>query len=126
MRVFDCEIFRFAISEYPSEAASRRLSVQVPQKLTLLEQAPAKTHEAIVALFREKPVWACAAVDDLITTKRLPTGTRRWLLSYGYRFLDGPWVNAWVERGLDPRELPALRVHQTLNFRTGPSWCETP
>lgn len=69
------------------------------------------------------PCRAAAAVDDLIATKRLPQGTRKWLMSYAYRFEDGPWLKAWVERGVDPRERPEMRRYQTVTFRTAPSWC---
>lgn len=61
-------------------------------------------------------------MDDLIATKRLPQGSRRWLMSYAYRFEDGPWLRAWIERGVDPRTRADLRRYQTLTFRTGPSW----
>ena len=99
-------------------------ATSVPQALTAdSEFAPPPAVEAVLGpLFQERVVWSNAALSQ-----RLPTGAagaqlRRYIPSYAYRFVNGPWHRQWVRRGLDPRVDPSTGPYQCLDYRLPKEW----
>ena len=99
-------------------------ATDVPQALPAdSEFAPPPAVEAVLGpLFQERVVWSNAALSQ-----RLPTGAagaqlRRYIPSYAYRFVNGPWHRQWVKRGLDPRVDPTTGPFQCLDYRLPKEW----
>lgn len=44
------------------------------------------------------------------------------LVKLCYRFKNGPWKNAWVKRGYDPRQHPESRQYQVLEYTLPADW----
>ena len=68
-------------------------------------------------LFEERPIWTRRALHN-----HLPDNAAHFLLKYaisycGYSFRSGPWRDAIVRFGLDPRTDPQYRIYQTLMFQ---------
>ncbi|KAK4138653.1 hypothetical protein BT67DRAFT_413220 [Trichocladium antarcticum] len=70
----------------------------------------------------ERPIWTRRSMWNRLGAKfaELPKngGLVRHCLQYaGYQFKGGPWRDALVRYGLDPRSDPKYRVYQTLIFK---------
>jgi general transcription factor 3C polypeptide 5 (transcription factor C subunit 1) len=70
----------------------------------------------------ERPIWTRRSMWNRLGAKfaELPKngGLVRHCLQYaGYQFKGGPWRDALVKYGLDPRADPKYRVYQTLIFK---------
>ncbi|KAJ4302171.1 tau 95 subunit of transcription factor TFIIIC [Collariella sp. IMI 366227] len=70
----------------------------------------------------ERPIWTRRSMWNRLGAKfaELPKngGLVRHCLQYaGYQFKGGPWRDALVRYGLDPRTDPRYRVYQTLIFK---------
>jgi hypothetical protein len=103
-------------------------ATDVPQVIPAdSEFAPPPAVEAVLGpLFQERLVWSNAALGQ-----RLPTGAagaqlRRYIPSYAYRFVNGPWHRQWVKRGLDPRVDPSAGPFQCLDYRLPKEWYPRP
>ncbi|XP_057370022.1 general transcription factor 3C polypeptide 5-like [Daphnia carinata] len=70
----------------------------------------------IKKMFEERPVWTKAALTYHVAG--VDKNSLRFILaSAAYYFTTGPWRNAWVRIGYDPRQDPEARTYQILDFR---------
>ncbi|KAL2196319.1 RNA polymerase III transcription factor IIIC subunit-domain-containing protein [Corynascus similis CBS 632.67] len=104
-----------AHDEYPVPSGPRRQpdmsDPQVAAIITEMRQA-----------MEERPIWTRRSMWNRLGAKfaELPKngGLVRHCLQYaGYQFKGGPWRDALVKYGLDPRSDPKYRVYQTLIFK---------
>ncbi|EAQ85987.1 hypothetical protein CHGG_07240 [Chaetomium globosum CBS 148.51] len=104
-----------AHDEYPVPTAPRRQpdmsDPQVAAIITEMRQA-----------MDERPIWTRRSMWNRLGAKfaELPKngGLVRHCLQYaGYQFKGGPWRDALVRYGLDPRADPQYRIYQTLIFK---------
>ncbi|KAK4238723.1 transcription factor tau subunit sfc1 [Achaetomium macrosporum] len=104
-----------AHDEYPVPSAPRRQpDMSDPQIAAIIT-------EMRVAM-EERPIWTRRSMWNRLGAKfaELPKngGLVRHCLQYaGYQFKGGPWRDALVKYGLDPRTDPKYRVYQTLIFK---------
>ncbi|KAL2177890.1 RNA polymerase III transcription factor IIIC subunit-domain-containing protein [Thermothelomyces heterothallicus CBS 202.75] len=104
-----------AHDEYPVPSGPRRepdmSDPQVAAIITEMRQA-----------MEERPIWTRRSMWNRLGAKfaELPKngGLVRHCLQYaGYQFKGGPWRDALVKYGLDPRSDPKYRIYQTLIFK---------
>ncbi|KAK4657311.1 tau 95 subunit of transcription factor TFIIIC [Podospora pseudocomata] len=74
------------------------------------------------AAMEERPIWTRRSMWNRLGAKfaELPKNgglVRHCLQFAGYQFKGGPWRDALVKYGLDPRSDPKYRVYQTLIFK---------
>ncbi|KAK4199929.1 putative transcription factor tau subunit sfc1 [Triangularia verruculosa] len=74
------------------------------------------------AAMEERPIWTRRSMWNRLGAKfaELPKNgglVRHCLQFAGYQFKGGPWRDALVKYGLDPRTDPKYRVYQTLIFK---------
>jgi len=85
--------------------------------------APGEAEEALVGrlreLFERRPVWQRSALDENLEPgeKVAPWKVSAAIRQVAFFFLDGPWRNAYVRFGFDPRKEPEARIFQMLDFR---------
>ncbi|KAL1841349.1 hypothetical protein VTJ49DRAFT_7129 [Mycothermus thermophilus] len=117
-----------AHDEYPVPSAPRRPpDMSDPQVAAII-------NEMRLAM-EERPIWTRRSMWNRLGTKfaELPKngGLVRYCLQFaGYQFKGGPWRDALVKYGVDPRSDPKYRIYQTLIFKlhktrlgtTGRSW----
>ncbi|KAI9828857.1 MAG: tau 95 subunit of transcription factor TFIIIC [Phylliscum demangeonii] len=71
--------------------------------------------EQLRRLLEERPLWSRRALTN---KTKIPTGLLRSAWQYvGYLFRSGPWREALVRFGVDPRTDPKYRIYQTLMFQ---------
>ncbi|KAI2609267.1 hypothetical protein GGR54DRAFT_618412 [Hypoxylon sp. NC1633] len=85
----------------------REPSMQVPREL--LSQ--------LQALMEERPIWTRRAILNRVIGDYTDTGIKVALQLVGYQFRGGPWRDAFVKYGVDPRQDPKFRSYQTLAFK---------
>ncbi|KAH7033380.1 RNA polymerase III transcription factor IIIC subunit-domain-containing protein [Microdochium trichocladiopsis] len=93
----------------------------VPDKPKRLETdtAPVKDNvlNAIRKAFDERPIWTRRALSNrlrgLVTENQMKVG----IPLVGYQFRGGPWRDAVIRYGIDPRSDPKYRIYQTLQFK---------
>ncbi|KAA8642948.1 hypothetical protein EYZ11_001093 [Aspergillus tanneri] len=88
--------------------------------ISSLEENLQETIRAVEELFTQRPAWTRRGLRN-----SLKTGDQRYLLRHaipyvGYIFRSGPWRDAIVKFGHDPRTSPDYRIYQTLMFRILP------
>ena len=104
-----------AHDEYPVPAAPRRQpDMSDPQVAAIITE--------MRLAMDERPIWTRRSMWNRLGAKfaELPKngGLVRHCLQYaGYQFKGGPWRDALVKYGLDPRTDPKYRVYQTLIFK---------
>ncbi|KAK5656286.1 hypothetical protein OQA88_4666 [Cercophora sp. LCS_1] len=107
--------FFIAHDEYPVPAApSREPDMSDPQIAMIM-------NEMRIAM-EERPIWTRRSMWNRLGTKfaSLPKSgslVRHCLQYAGYQFKGGPWRDALVKYGLDPRSDPKYRIYQTLIFK---------
>ncbi|KAI5867173.1 hypothetical protein GGS23DRAFT_164707 [Durotheca rogersii] len=69
------------------------------------------------ALMEERPVWTRRAILNRVTGNYTDSLLRIALQLVGYQFRGGPWRDAFVKYGVDPRTDPKFRIYQTLAFK---------
>lgn len=89
-----------------------------------LDSSLRTTIDVVRAYFEERPSWTRRAIRNL-----LPSPEQRYLLRHaipyiGYIFRSGPWRDAIIKLGHDPRTSPEYRHYQTFMFRTLPREAE--
>lgn len=88
--------------------------------LTLLEPAMRRLIESARLLFDERPIWTRRALHNRVAAKELSAvgiNSAKYMYQYvGYLFDSGPWRDAVVKFGVDPRKDPSLRIYQTMTF----------
>ncbi len=88
--------------------------------LPLLEPAMQRLIESARLLFEERPIWTRRALLNRVSAKDLHavgSNSAKYMYQYlGYSFDAGPWRDAIVKFGVDPRKDPRLRIYQTMMF----------
>ncbi|PWY92153.1 hypothetical protein BO70DRAFT_424900 [Aspergillus heteromorphus CBS 117.55] len=89
-----------------------------------LDKILQETIAAVTALFSQRPAWTRRGLRN-----SLPTAEHRYALRHaipyvGYIFRSGPWRDAIIKFGHDPRTSPDYRVYQTTMFRILPREAE--
>ncbi|KAH6840919.1 RNA polymerase III transcription factor IIIC subunit-domain-containing protein [Chaetomium sp. MPI-CAGE-AT-0009] len=104
-----------AHDEYPVPTAPRRQpDMSDPQVAAIITE--------MRLAMDERPIWTRRSMWNRLGAKfaELPKngGLVRHCLQYaGYQFKGGPWRDALVRYGLDPRADPQYRIYQTLIFK---------
>lgn len=95
-------------NQYPVPEKPRRESaMQIPEGL--LNQ--------LHALMDERPIWTRRAILNHVVGDFTDSVLRVALQLVGYQFRGGPWRDAFIKYGLDPRTDPKFRIYQTLAFK---------
>merc|ERR1712071_172725 len=95
------------IPEKPREVAVRNLAVRFIKKDDV---------DLIRKLFDERPVWTKAGLAFF--AQNIENSAMKFILAASaYYFTTGPWRNAWVRFGYDPREDVNARNYQILDYR---------
>lgn len=74
----------------------------------------------IKQLFEQRPAWTRRALRNQLVTDEQRTLLRHAIPYVGYIFRSGPWRDAIIKLGLDPRSSPEYRHYQTIMFRILP------
>ena len=85
-----------------------------------LDSSLRATIDLVAALFEKRPAWTRRAIRN-----HLKNDEQRYLLRHavpyiGYIFRSGPWRDAIIKLGHDPRSSPEYRHYQTFMFRILP------
>ncbi|CAG8314966.1 unnamed protein product [Penicillium salamii] len=96
----------------------------VPQKarenlapIESLDASMQQTIAAIQSLYELHPVWTRRGIRNNLPSDEHRTNLRHAIPYVGYIFRSGPWRDAIVKLGLDPRTSPDYRHYQTFMFR---------
>lgn len=85
-----------------------------------LEPAMRRLIESAKRLFKERPIWTRRALHNRVSAEDLKTvglNSAKLIYQYlGYLFNSGPWRDAVVKYGVDPRKDPKLCIYQTMVF----------
>lgn len=87
--------------------ARREPTIEIPEEL--LKQ--------LHALMEERPIWTRRAIINSVTGNYADSMLRIALQLVGYQFRGGPWRDAFVKYGIDPRVDPKFKMYQTLAFK---------
>ncbi|KAK3365981.1 RNA polymerase III transcription factor IIIC subunit-domain-containing protein [Lasiosphaeria ovina] len=104
-----------AHDEYPVPSGPRRQpNMSDPQVAMIMTE--------MRLAMEERPIWTRRSMWNRLGSKfeELPKSgslVRHCLQYAGYQFKGGPWRDALVRYGLDPRSDPKYRVYQTLIFK---------
>lgn len=85
-----------------------------------LENGLRATIQVLEELFERRPAWTRRAIRNHLTTDEQRNNLRHAVPYVGYIFRSGPWRDAIVKLGHDPRTSPAYRDYQTFMFRIVP------
>ncbi|KAJ5586722.1 uncharacterized protein N7459_002487 [Penicillium hispanicum] len=85
-----------------------------------LDSALRGTIDAVNALFEQRPAWTRRALRNLLTSAEQRYLLRHAIPYIGYIFRSGPWRDAIIKLGHDPRTSPEYRHYQTFMFRILP------
>ncbi|OOQ89026.1 putative RNA polymerase III transcription factor subunit [Penicillium brasilianum] len=89
-----------------------------------LEKGLRATIQFLEELFSKRPAWTRRAIRNFLTTDEQRNFLRHAVPYVGYIFRSGPWRDAIVKLGHDPRTSPAYRDYQTFMFRILPREAE--
>ncbi|KAL2788276.1 RNA polymerase III transcription factor IIIC subunit-domain-containing protein [Aspergillus keveii] len=84
-----------------------------------------ETINVINSLFATRPAWSRRALRNQLTSIEQRYALRHAIPHVGYIFRSGPWRDAIIRFGHDPRTDPASRIYQTTMFRILPREAET-
>ncbi|KAL2842395.1 RNA polymerase III transcription factor IIIC subunit-domain-containing protein [Aspergillus pseudoustus] len=79
----------------------------------------------VKSLFDARPAWSRRALRNQLQTLEQRYALRHAIPHVGYIFRSGPWRDAILRFGHDPRTDPASRMYQTTMFRILPREAET-
>ncbi|KAK8047669.1 transcription factor tau subunit sfc4 [Apiospora saccharicola] len=82
-----------------------------------LEQVPQELVDKVRAAMDERPIWTRRALANRVGPLAVDTHLKIAIATVGYQFKGGPWRDAVVKYGVDPREDPKYRPYQTLAFK---------
>ena len=70
----------------------------------------------VISLFQMRPIWTRRAlINQLKGSPRI--AEMKHVYAYaGYEIVSGPWQNTIARYGVDPRNDPACRIYQVMNF----------
>ncbi|KAL4938973.1 hypothetical protein BDV06DRAFT_231342 [Aspergillus oleicola] len=84
-----------------------------------------ETINTVLNLFKSRPAWSRRALRNQLTTIEQRYALRHAIPYAGYIFRSGPWRDAIIAFGQDPRTDPSWRIYQTAMFRILPGTSET-
>lgn len=76
-----------------------------------------KTIANLKALYEQRPAWTRRGLRNNLTNDDDRLNLRHAVPYVGYIFRSGPWRDAIIKLGVDPRTSPAYRHYQTFMFR---------
>ncbi|EAW14850.1 transcription factor TFIIIC subunit TFC1 [Aspergillus clavatus NRRL 1] len=76
-----------------------------------------ETIACIEALFQDRPAWTRRGLRNHLKTAEQRYALRHAVPYVGYIFRSGPWRDAIIKFGHDPRTSPDYRIYQTVMFR---------
>ncbi|KAL1963958.1 hypothetical protein VTN77DRAFT_7633 [Rasamsonia byssochlamydoides] len=85
-----------------------------------LDKTLQETIAALEALFSERLAWTRRGLRNSLKTNEQRYCLRHAIAYVGYIFRSGPWRDAIVKLGHDPRTSPNYRIYQTFVFRVLP------
>ncbi|KAI1654887.1 hypothetical protein F4813DRAFT_368800 [Daldinia decipiens] len=95
-------------NQYPvPEKPRREPAMRVPEGLM----------NQLHKLMDERSIWTRRAILNRITGDFSDSVLRIALQLIGYQFRGGPWRDAFIKYGVDPRPDPSFRIYQTLAFK---------
>lgn len=77
--------------------------------------------QLLTAFFEQQPIWEKSYLMAMIEPATHDRAFTLHVIEVAYRFSNGPWRNAWIRKGYDPRESSESLVFQMLDFRIDPS-----
>ncbi|GKZ26234.1 tau 95 subunit of transcription factor TFIIIC [Aspergillus brasiliensis] len=85
-----------------------------------LDKTLQETISAVEALFQQRPAWTRRGLRNSLPTIEQRYALRHAIPYVGYIFRSGPWRDAIIKYGHDPRTDPSYRIYQTAMFRILP------
>jgi general transcription factor 3C polypeptide 5 (transcription factor C subunit 1) len=85
--------------------------------LSMLDPSLQKLVERMKEYMVKRPIWTSRALEDQFTIKEGMKFVKLVYQYVGYMFASGPWRDAIITFGVDPRSDPKYRVYQTLMFQ---------
>ncbi|KAI1414310.1 hypothetical protein F5Y13DRAFT_19548 [Hypoxylon sp. FL1857] len=80
-------------------------------------EIPDSLMQQLHKLMDERPVWTRRAILNRVTGNYTDSVLRIALQLVGYQFRGGPWRDAFVKYGVDPRPDRSFRIYQTVAFK---------
>ena len=68
-------------------------------------------------LLQERPIWTRRAISNQISETGFDSVCKQLFQYVAYMFASGPWRDALVKYGIDPRTDPKYRIYQTMMFQ---------
>lgn len=85
-----------------------------------LEPAMQRLIQGARLLFEERPIWTRRALRNRVSDADwniVGSNSAKYVFQYvGYLWASGPWRDALVKFGIDPRKDPGYRIYQTVMF----------
>ncbi|KAH6649005.1 RNA polymerase III transcription factor IIIC subunit-domain-containing protein [Truncatella angustata] len=81
------------------------------------KQVPQDLLDRMRAALEERPIWTRRALIARVSPYYSENSLKIAVQLVGYQFKGGPWRDAVIKYGVDPRPDPSLRVYQTLAFK---------
>lgn len=79
------------------------------------------TVAAIDALFQERPIWTRRALLNSLESHLSTFNVVRFCVAYvAYAVRSGPWRDAYIRLGVDPRTDPKYRIYQSIMLQLVP------
>ncbi|RJE17690.1 Transcription factor, partial [Aspergillus sclerotialis] len=85
-----------------------------------LEKPIQETIAFLQGLFEKQPIWTRRAIRNHIKNPEYLTALRYAVPYVGFIFRSGPWRDAIIKFGVDPRTSPNYRIYQTFMFKILP------
>ncbi|CAI7605791.1 unnamed protein product [Penicillium discolor] len=101
----------YDIPKVPSEPRANMLPISA------LDAGMLRTIATLNALYEKQPAWTRRGLRNNLTTDEDRLNLRHAIPYVGYIFRSGPWRDAIIKLGLDPRTSPEYRHYQTFMFR---------
>jgi general transcription factor 3C polypeptide 5 (transcription factor C subunit 1) len=118
-------------TQQPTKIRSHLVSFDVPivpskpqedlAPIDTLDPALRGTIEKVKELFEQRPAWTRRAIRSYLVSDEQQPLLRHALPYVGYIFRSGPWRDAIIKLGVDPRTSPEYRHYQTFMFRVAES-----
>ena len=68
-------------------------------------------------LLQERPIWTRRAISNQIASQGFDSFGKQLFQYVAYMFVSGPWRDALIKYGVDPRTDPKYRIYQTMVFQ---------
>ena len=85
-----------------------------------LDKGLQETIKVLTTLFESQPIWTRRGLRNTVKTPEQRQHLRQAIPYVGYIFRSGPWRDAIVRFGVDPRSSPKYRIYQTFMFKILP------